>query len=40
MFNRALTWHRVVSSLPPGPEKDAEADAAPGWMLEFLNAVA
>jgi hypothetical protein len=38
MFNRALTWHHVVSSLPDGPDKQAEADAVPGWMQEFLNA--
>ena len=38
MFNRALTWHHVVSSLPEGPEKEEQADAVPGWMQEFLLA--
>jgi hypothetical protein len=40
MFNRALTWHRVVSSLPHGPEKAENADAVPGWLQEFLLAQA
>jgi aminoglycoside phosphotransferase (APT) family kinase protein len=38
MFNRALTWHHVVSSLADGPDKEAQADAVPGWMQEFLLA--
>ena len=38
MFNRTLTWHHVVSSLPEGPQKEEQADAVPGWMQEFLLA--
>jgi hypothetical protein len=39
MFCRALTWHRVVTSLE-SPEREEHADAVPGWLQEFLNATA
>ena len=34
--NRALTWHRVVSSLPPRWKRQ-NADAVPGWLQEYLQ---
>lgn len=34
--NRALTWHRVVSSLP-ARWKRQNADAVPGWLQEYLQ---
>jgi len=37
--NRALTWYRIVADLPE-PYKSEEADAVPGWLLEFLEAQA
>jgi len=36
MVNRALTWHRVVASLPAAHRPDY-ADAVPGWLSEFLT---
>lgn len=33
--NRAMTWHRVVSSLPE-PHRSENAEAVPGWLQEFL----
>ena len=39
MVNRALTWYRVVSGIPE-PYKSEEADAVPGWLIEFLEAQA
>lgn len=36
---RALTWHRVVSSLS-GDERRENADAVSGWLMEFLGAQA
>jgi len=38
MANRAMTWHRVVSSLGE-PYREQEAGAVPGWLQEFLKAV-
>ncbi len=38
MVNRSLTWYRVVSRLPD-PYRSQEAEAVPGWLLEFLGAV-
>ncbi|MDQ4074941.1 MAG: aminoglycoside phosphotransferase family protein [Chloroflexota bacterium] len=38
MICRALTWHRVVSSLAE-PLRAEYAEAVPGWLQEFLNAV-
>lgn len=34
--NRALTWHRVVKSLPSKWQKQ-NADAVPGWLQEYLE---
>ncbi len=34
--NRALTWHRVVSSLPR-KWRVQNADAVPGWLQEYLE---
>jgi len=34
--NRALTWHRVVSSLPRRWKRQ-NADAVPGWLKEYLE---
>ena len=34
--NRALTWHRVVSSLPLRWKRE-NADAVPGWLQEYLQ---
>ena len=36
-FCRALTWHRVVSSLAP-PFREQEQGAVPGWLQLFLEA--
>jgi hypothetical protein len=36
MVCRALTWHRVVTSLEE-PFRSQYADAVPGWMGEFLE---
>lgn len=36
MAGRALTWHHVVSRLT-GPDREAEADAVPGWLQELLG---
>ena len=33
---RALTWHRVVSALS-GEDRRENADAVPGWLMEFLD---
>lgn len=38
MVNRALTWRHVVSSLA-GPYRQEHAEAVPGWLGEFLDAV-
>jgi len=35
MVGRALTWHRVVSSLPE-PYRSEQAEAVPGWLGEYL----
>jgi hypothetical protein len=37
-FCRALTWHRVVSSLP-SPFREEQQDAVPGWLQVFLEAL-
>ncbi|HEU5103362.1 MAG TPA: phosphotransferase [Roseiflexaceae bacterium] len=37
-FCRALTWHRVVSSLEV-PFREQEQDAVPGWLQIFLETV-
>jgi len=34
--NRALTWHRVVNSLPRRWKRQ-NADAVPGWLKEYLE---
>jgi hypothetical protein len=34
---RALTWHRVVTSLEE-PFRSEQAEAVPGWLGEFLEA--
>ncbi|MCB0139685.1 MAG: phosphotransferase [Caldilineaceae bacterium] len=39
MVNRALTWYLVVSALE-GAEKAAQAASVPGWLQEFLEAMA
>ena len=39
MVNRALTWRRALSTLPPG-EAGEHADAVPGWLQEYLAAEA
>lgn len=39
MVNRALTWRRALSTLPPG-ETGEYADAVPGWLQEYLAAEA
>jgi hypothetical protein len=36
---RALTWHRVLSVLS-AEDRQEDADAVPGWLLEFLDAQA
>lgn len=36
MVCRALTWHRVVTSLEE-PMRSEYADAVPGWMEEFIR---
>jgi hypothetical protein len=38
MVCRALTWHRVVTSLEE-PVRSQYADAVPGWMGEFLGTI-
>jgi hypothetical protein len=35
-FCRALTWHRVVSSLE-SPFREEQQDAVPGWLQVFLD---
>ncbi len=37
MVNRALTWQRVLSAIPPGERSEYE-DAVPGWLQDFLDA--
>lgn len=37
MANRSLTWYRVVAKLPE-PYRSQEAEAVPGWLIEFLEA--
>jgi len=37
MVNRALTWHHVVSELE-GESRAENAEAVPGWLMEFLEA--
>jgi hypothetical protein len=37
MLCRALTWHRVVTSLKE-PFRSEQAEAVPGWLGEFLVA--
>ncbi len=37
MVNRALTWRRALSTVPPG-ETGEHADAVPGWLQEYLAA--
>lgn len=35
---RALTWHRVISSLPPAIQAEY-AEPVPGWLLEFHDLI-
>ena len=37
MVNRALTWQRVVSAIPPEERQEYE-EAVPGWLQDFLDA--
>jgi hypothetical protein len=37
MVNRALTWQRVVSTIPPD-ERQKYEEAVPGWLQVFLDA--
>ena len=37
--NRALTWHRILSSVPESLRGE-DVDAVPGWLQEFLEAQA
>jgi hypothetical protein len=39
MVNRSLTWYQVISKLPE-PYRSQEAEAVPGWLQEFLEAIA
>lgn len=39
MINRALTWREALRHAPP-EQRAADADAVPGWLLEYLAAVA
>jgi hypothetical protein len=36
MVCRALTWHRILAGAEE-PAKVEDAEAVPGWLLEFLN---
>ncbi|NIM95084.1 MAG: aminoglycoside phosphotransferase family protein [Anaerolineales bacterium] len=36
MICRALTWHRILAGMEE-PVKAEDAEAVPGWLLEFLN---
>jgi hypothetical protein len=36
MVCRALTWHRILAGVEE-PVKVEDAEAVPGWLLEFLN---
>jgi hypothetical protein len=36
MVCRALTWHRILAGVEE-PVKAEDAEAVPGWLLEFLN---
>ena len=36
MICRALTWHRILAGVEE-PVKAEDAEAVPGWLLEFLN---
>lgn len=38
MVNRALTWRRALLTLPPDQHGEY-ADAVPGWLQEFLQAM-
>jgi hypothetical protein len=37
MVNRALTWQRVLSAIPPD-ERQKYEEAVPGWLQDFLDA--
>ena len=37
-LSRALTWDRVLAGVPP-EERGEHADAVPGWVQEYLEAV-
>ncbi len=36
MLNRALSWHHGLAPLPP-QQREADADAVPEWLRDFLN---
>jgi hypothetical protein len=35
MVNRALTWHRVLNSIPPDERREYE-EAVPGWLQDYI----